>query len=292
MGGCRGRALCPRAPQGASSSVLSLCHVHPHSCALHPLPPPGCVTSALGEGTAAGGDTGQAGRAAKSFIRGPSAGGGPRLELEIDRQWPPAGQAIGPGPGVTLPAPVGGNPELGEAVPNKAALCGSLRTFHKEGPAAAPSLQGPLVPPCGPGQENRPWWPEEARECARPAGIPQRPGPGHPPPWSQTETCVGDPGFPERTAGASLPARQRTEVQQVGCTGTQTLLGRVCGDSCWGHGVSSGCADALRPGSTVERECTSHSVQSRVHVRKHSPVPEVSSSCPGGAPLLCSPRGQ
>ena len=73
--------------------------------------------------------------------------GGPRLELEIDRQQPSARPAIGPGPGVTLPDPVGGNPELGEAVPNKAALCGSLRTFHKEGPAAAPSLQGPLVPP-------------------------------------------------------------------------------------------------------------------------------------------------
>ena len=113
-----------------------------------------------------------------------------------------------------------------------------FETVSSVSPAAAPSLQGPLVPPCGPGQERRPWWPEEAWECARPAGTPQRPGPGHPPPWSQTETCGGDPGF-SRAYSRGLSA---SPPEDRSAAGWVHLALRPCWWAClWGQLLGTRC---------------------------------------------------
>lgn len=113
--GCRGRASCPRSPQGASSLVLRP-WPRPPSQLCPPEVDDLCVPLARGqlqEGHREGGSC------CKELHSVPQCRGEPGLELEIDRQWPHAVQGTGPGPGVTLPASVGGNPSRGRLFPTR-----------------------------------------------------------------------------------------------------------------------------------------------------------------------------
>lgn len=146
---CRGRSFCPRSPRELRPQPRPSSQLGP------PAPPAlGSVASVFGEVTAAGRAGGPDAPDCKQLRPVPPVVR-QRPELEIDPQRPPpqpySAGLLTTGPGPSLPAHVGGNPELGGGCsPNKAALCSSLRAFYNLPSPGTAQLQPLLTSDPGP----------------------------------------------------------------------------------------------------------------------------------------------